>query len=253
MTSAVDELSDRYVERVAALDPVAATFEGIPGYDAELTDYSPDGIAERLDHARTTLRELDAVAPADDGDRVAAEILRRHLTTGIALSEIDDDLRPLRVIGSPVSDVRICFDLMPRDTVADWETVVARVAAVPHSLDTLEATLRAGIAAGVVSAERQAVACARQADTWGGANGTTAPVLPRARRRARRVRARNPGAARPARRRRRPRDGGVRRARPIPDRDVRAEVDHEGRGRRGTLRVVVPVVHRHEPRSARDL
>jgi uncharacterized protein (DUF885 family) len=177
MSSAVADLSDRYVERVAVLDPVAATFEGIPGYDGELTDYSPDGIDERLEHTRTTLRELEETTPVDDGDRVAAEVLRQHLTTSIALSETDEDLRPLRVISSPVSDIRICFDLMPRATLEDWETITARVAAVPHALDGLETTLRAGIETGIVSAERQALACARQADTWGGRDNGAAPFF----------------------------------------------------------------------------
>ena len=41
--SDVYELADAYVERFAALDPLAATGEGITGHDHEMTDYSPDG------------------------------------------------------------------------------------------------------------------------------------------------------------------------------------------------------------------
>ena len=41
--SPVFDLADRYVERFAALDPLAATGEGIGGHDHEMTDYSPDG------------------------------------------------------------------------------------------------------------------------------------------------------------------------------------------------------------------
>ena len=61
-TGPVAVLSDHFVTRAAALDPIAATFEGIHGHDAELTDYSPSGIDERLQHARATLRELDRAA-----------------------------------------------------------------------------------------------------------------------------------------------------------------------------------------------
>ena len=164
----VVEISEEFVERSAALDPVAATFEGIPGYDAELTDYSPDGTTERLLHARSVLEDLDEATPGDEHDRIAAEVLRRHLDLAIDLWENGEDLRALRVISSPVSDIRICFDLMPRDTEADWETLAARTAAVPHSLDTLMESLRKGMELDVVAARRQAVACARQADTWGG-------------------------------------------------------------------------------------
>ena len=116
---------------------VTATFEGIPGHDTELTDYSPDAIEERRLHARTVFRDLNAAPVADDHDRIAAEVLRQHLLATIDVAEASEDLRPLRVIGSPVSDVRICFDLLARSTLEDWETIAARAAAVPHALDTL--------------------------------------------------------------------------------------------------------------------
>ena len=170
---AVAELSDHYVERFAALDPVAATFEGIPGHETELTDFSPDGTEERLRHARTVLRDLDDTPAADEQERIAADVLRNHLENAVDLWETAEDLRPLRVISSPVSDVRICFDLMARDTEDDWETIAARVAGVPHALDTLITSLQEGVRLGVVAARRQAVACAQQADTWGGKQSAT--------------------------------------------------------------------------------
>jgi len=168
MTSQVNEISEAFVERLAALDPVTATFEGIPGHDTELTDYSPDGIEERRLHAHTVLRDLGAATMIDDHDRIAAEVLRRQLEAMIDIAETGEDLRPLRVIGSPISEIRICFDLLPRATISDWENIAARGAAVPHSLDTLISALREGMSQGLVAARRQVVACARQADTWGG-------------------------------------------------------------------------------------
>ena len=41
---AVDALADHYVEDYAALDPIAATYFGIPGHDDELPDLTPDGL-----------------------------------------------------------------------------------------------------------------------------------------------------------------------------------------------------------------
>jgi uncharacterized protein (DUF885 family) len=176
-TGPVAVLSDHFVTRAAALDPIAATFEGIHGHDSELTDYSPAGVDERLQHARATLRELATQPAADDAERIAAELLRRYLEVGIELTETGEELRPLRVIGSPVSEIRLCFDLMPRDTPDDWDTVVARVAAVPQALDGLREALDAGVRAGLVAAQRQAVACAQQADTWGGVQGEGTPFF----------------------------------------------------------------------------
>jgi len=177
MTSPVDQLSDAFVERYAALDPITATFEGIPGYEDELTDYSPDGVTERLDHARHTLRQLDASDITTEDDRTAARVLRDFLDAELDLGETGEDFRALRVIGSPVSGIRMVFDLMPRETRDDWATITARVAAVPGALDGFEASLRNGIELGLVAAQRQAQACARQADTWGGVSGGTRPFF----------------------------------------------------------------------------
>ena len=57
-TTAVDAVAERYLEVSAALDPCAATEFGIAGYDDEITDYSPDGVAARVDAATS-----DAEAP----------------------------------------------------------------------------------------------------------------------------------------------------------------------------------------------
>ena len=41
----IDEIAHRYVDEWAPLDPVGATYVGIPGHDHQLTDLSPDGFA----------------------------------------------------------------------------------------------------------------------------------------------------------------------------------------------------------------
>lgn len=167
-TSPVYALADRYVERFAALDPLAATGEGIGGHDHEMTDYSPAGSDERAEHDRATLRELDATAPEGEADRVAAEVLRERLVLALEEHDAGERLRDLRVLGSPVQYVRMAFDLMPRATAHDWEVIAERLALVPQGLASIEAGFAEGVAQGIVAARRQAVACAQQADTWGG-------------------------------------------------------------------------------------
>src|SRR5205085_12090682 len=63
------------------------------------------------------------------------------------------------------------------EVLEDWEVVAARAAAVPHALDPVIAALREGMSEGLVAARRQAVAVARQADTWGGRDGGTKPYF----------------------------------------------------------------------------
>jgi uncharacterized protein (DUF885 family) len=176
-SSPVYELADRYVERFAALDPLAATGEGISGHDHEMTDFSADGAAARADHDRATLRTLDALTVDADADRIAAEVLRERLELSLLEHDAGERLRDVRVLGSPVQTVRMAFDLMARDTDDDWRVIAERLALVPQGLASIEAALVEGVRQGVVAARRQAVACAQQADTWGGKDPTTTPFF----------------------------------------------------------------------------
>jgi uncharacterized protein (DUF885 family) len=174
----IHELSDRYVERFAALDPVIASGEGIAGHDHEMTDWSPEGCEARADHDRATLRELATIEPGNDADRIAADVLRERLELAIEEGDAGERLRDLRVLGSNVQSVRMAFDLMPRATLADWEVVAERMALVPQGLSSIQDGLTEGVRRGVVAARRQAVACVAQADVWGGRDpGTRAFFL----------------------------------------------------------------------------
>ena len=177
MASPVYALADAYVERFAALDPLAATGEGITGHDHEMTDYSPDGIDERAEHDRATLRALDSTAIVGDADRLAADVMRERLELSLEEHDAGERLRDLRVLGSAVQYVRMAFDLMPRDTEAHWETIAERMALVPQGLASLEAAFTEGVQQGIVAAQRQAEGCAKQADVWGGVDASTPPFF----------------------------------------------------------------------------
>jgi uncharacterized protein (DUF885 family) len=175
--SEIYDLSDRFVERFAALDPVAATLEGLAGHDDEMTDFSPDGYEERYEHARTTLRALARAAITDDRDRIAADVLREDLETTIELYDAGEHLRTLNIIASPVQYVRMCFDMMPTESEDDWDVVAARLGLVRAGLSSFQASLTEGVHQGLVAARRQAVECMRQAETWAGVDGQTRPFF----------------------------------------------------------------------------
>jgi uncharacterized protein (DUF885 family) len=166
--SEVFAIADRYVDQYAALDPCAATALGVAGHDHEMTDFSPAAEAERVQLARDSIAALDAAPQSDHNDRMAAAVMVDSLNRQLAFFEARETLRPLRVIGSPVQEVRQCFDLMSFETDDDWDVARARMENVPDGLRSIEATLREGMAQGVVAARRQALACAQQADAWSG-------------------------------------------------------------------------------------
>ncbi|HMF84243.1 MAG TPA: DUF885 domain-containing protein [Acidimicrobiia bacterium] len=175
--SEIYDLSDRYVDRFAALDPVSATLEGLAGHDDEMTDFSPHGFEERNEHDRATLRALSAAHAEGDRDRVAADVLREALETSIELYDTGEHLRELNVIASPVQAVRMCFDMMSTDTKADWEAIAGRMGLVPEGLSSYEESLTEGVRQGLVAARRQAVECMHQAETWSGVDGETRPYF----------------------------------------------------------------------------
>lgn len=171
MSRTVDELSERYVTDLAALDPVTATVAGIAGHEHELTDYSPEGYDARQALARDAVRAVTAATPVDEREAVAREaFLERtgleleHDEAGFARSEVN-------VIASAVQGVREVFDLMPTATAEDWEAVDARLAAVPRTLAGLRVTLAEEAAHGRVSAARQYAQVAAQVERWTGQGG----------------------------------------------------------------------------------
>ncbi len=175
--SEVYEIAERYVLAYAALDPVAATDAGIAGHDHELTDYSPDASAERDRLDRETIAALERAPRAGDRDRIAADVMTERLQLGTALHDANEDLRALRIIGSPMQEIRACFDLMSYDSEQDWATAAERMARVPESIASFEASLREGLAKGLVAARRQALGCAEQAATWGGEEPGSEPFF----------------------------------------------------------------------------
>ena len=158
----VDEIAEDYVEAYAALDPFIATFAGIPGHDAETTDLSPAGFAERAELNRRTLGELDTATARDERERVAGEAMRERLSLDIEMYTAGLD-RALNVIETPWHWTRQVFDLMPLDTEEHWSNVAARLRNVPAAVAAYEQTIDAEIAAGRPPARRQVLAVAEQA------------------------------------------------------------------------------------------
>ncbi|MEE9276895.1 MAG: DUF885 domain-containing protein [Dehalococcoidia bacterium] len=167
--SRVYEIASDYVDRYAALDPLAATSMGVPGHDAEMTDYSPAGANARAQLSRETLARLGPAPLEGERDRIARDVMVERLELELELHEAGEHLRNLNVIASPVQRIRSNFDLMPRTTAEDWHNIAVRMGKVPEGVNGLCAGLSAGLAEGLPAAKRQVIACIRQAETWSGA------------------------------------------------------------------------------------
>lgn len=167
----VHAISDRFVDELAALDPIASTYLGLPGGEEQLTDYSPDGHRARAELAARSLAEVREAEPADDAERIAKAVFTERIGLDLELHEIGADMSSLNVIASPAQELRQVFDLMPGDTDADWRTIGRRLSAMPEAALGLRAGLTEAAAAGNISAARQVRKVAAQCDTWSGRNG----------------------------------------------------------------------------------
>jgi uncharacterized protein (DUF885 family) len=162
----VHRIADKFVDDYVRLSPTTATDLGIPGYEDQLPDLSPDGCAARNDLARQALAAVAATTPAEESEQVAKAVFTERLGIEVELYEaglVDGDLN---VLASPPQDLRSTFDLMPADTAEDWATIAARLSRMPTAMASYRAGLLHAAAHGHVSARRQVTKVADQCAKW---------------------------------------------------------------------------------------
>ncbi|WP_020671604.1 DUF885 domain-containing protein [Amycolatopsis nigrescens] len=167
----VHQICDRFVDEFAAANPVAATVLGLPGYDDQLTDYSPEGHAARAALTERALADVRAAEPADAAERAGKAVFTERSGLELEIHEAGLDISSLNVISSPVQEIRQVFDLMPAETPEHWAVIAARLAKVPGALDGVRSSLLVAADAGNVAALRQVGKVAEQAETWAGLAG----------------------------------------------------------------------------------
>ena len=167
----VDAVAERFVDDYAAVDPISATYLGLPGYDDVLTDLSPEGYAARADLTRRALADATAATPVDEREQVAKDAFLERLGLEVELDEAGVTRSQVSVISSGLHEVRSVFDLMPTEGEEAWSNIGARLAAVPATLEGYRATLTAAADDGDVAAKRQLTAVAEQVRSWTGQDG----------------------------------------------------------------------------------
>ena len=175
----VFDVANAYVEEQAALDPIGATLHGVAGYDHLSTDYSAAGIEARTALDRRTLAEIESALPESDGERIARDFIRERLASAIAVSEAGEHLRPISNLRGPSVALRQVFDLMPKQTEADWSNIADRLHLIPSAMTSYRAALDDGLRQGRPAARRQAEESAKQAEVWSGQGRTASSFFHR--------------------------------------------------------------------------
>ena len=169
--SAIADISDRYVGELARLDPIMASYLGLPTREDELTDYSPEGHAARADLRGRAKRELEAAAAEDERDEVARRVMLERFDYAAELHDAGEWRRDLNILASPFQGIRSLFDNLPRETAEQRAELINRLGQVPRALDRYRASLLEGMQRGQVVARRQVIESARQGIVWAGMPG----------------------------------------------------------------------------------
>lgn len=172
-------LSEAYVDAMAQVWPVLATFQGVAGHDGEWNDYSLDGVEAARAVMGDFRRRLEALPRQDSpaGERseafwqqLAADFLGDMIERNMLFYGTDDALLDLNSIDSPCQHVRMVFDVMDTSTEAGRENVIRRLETIDRPLRSYRRLLEEGIARGKVVAARQVRACIEQCRVNAGDN-----------------------------------------------------------------------------------
>ena len=172
--SNIYEIADGFVDTIAELDPIAATYLGVPGYDHLMPDFSPEA-SERSDAAhRDVLNRIRAEQPETVRERRCSETVQEEMSWAIDQHTAGLNYSGMNILHSPVQSLRQIFDLMPSSTKQDWENIASRMEGIANSIASYQQTLDAGILKGLTTSKRQTAGCIEQIETWIGKGDTPA-------------------------------------------------------------------------------
>src|SRR5262245_5545915 len=148
---------------MAALRPMVATYQGLPGYDHLWDDLSPAGGQQVVDFIAGYQKRLAALPPAEDPwARLAVQVMDEHLKLERAFYDDGDDVLDLNNIASTFQSIRQVFDLMDTTTREGWSNIVTRLETIDQVIDGYRATLEEGRKAGRTVSVRQVKAAVEQ-------------------------------------------------------------------------------------------
>ena len=127
--------------------PETATAYGDSRFNALLSDYSPAEKARELEREQDFIKRFEAIAPAGltPSDRLNRQLILRRLHR--QTKEIEFKVWEMPV--DQMNGIQISLAQLPSDTVfrsvKDYEDYLSRLQKIPHALEQVETTLRAGM------------------------------------------------------------------------------------------------------------
>jgi len=171
--------------------PEMATAVGFPGQNRRWRDDSSAGIDERKQHLRESLAKLETFSRASlpASEQLNFDLYAELLGTAVEGLQFDDDPLPFRDVvphslAMPVNqiegiqqDAEQTLAVMPRQTVTDYEDLLARLAALPDAVAQQQALLEAGLKRGKTPPKITLRGVPKQIDDLAPADALASPLL----------------------------------------------------------------------------
>jgi uncharacterized protein (DUF885 family) len=136
-----------------AESPDAATDNGYPGHNNRWRDWSPEAIEywnRAVEAPARVLATIDRGA-LSEADRLNYDLFKTSLDFVLEGRAHKAEYLLVNQLGGAHLDVEQYVRLMPAGSVADYETIVARLQAVPRFIDQNIALMREGMARGITT------------------------------------------------------------------------------------------------------
>ncbi|MDR2538664.1 MAG: DUF885 domain-containing protein [Bifidobacteriaceae bacterium] len=163
----IDKLCEEYLAGEFKLSPIFASVVGKEELSQDpdgLDDFSPATAQKHL----ALMKDIKAKAEKVELINRTDEIIQRQLlsiidTQTIIYEKFQDHLRSVNNLATPLQDVRMLFERLPRGTVEEMTKIGRKLANVAKSIDSFRASLEVGLSKNIMPAKRQVKALAKQA------------------------------------------------------------------------------------------
>ncbi|WP_323845455.1 DUF885 domain-containing protein [Microbulbifer magnicolonia] len=127
--------------------PGWATYQGYPGVNGRWTDASKDGIQRRREQTRRMLAASRHIRESElpEAQQLDYQLLYQDLLSEVKGFQFPDHLLPVSHMDGIQRNVPGVLNSMPRRTVADYETIVARLEKLPALVAQTQALMREGL------------------------------------------------------------------------------------------------------------
>ena len=131
--------------------PEFATEVGYPGLNDRWSDNSLKAVARRKRELRAPIKVIASIKrdKLSVADQLNYDLYKRNYDQAIEGTRFTGEYMQLTQLGGIQQDIARMLDVAPRNTVKDYEDIIARLNGVPTVVDQTLVLLRKGLAAGI--------------------------------------------------------------------------------------------------------